>query len=316
MKIQSFCRLAVLVSAVSVLSAPGFAQTIDPFYSGNYSYTDLGSIDGVPSNYGGLTLMYNDPNTLIIGGEANTSAGALYSVGVTRDGSGHITGFSGSAQQFAQAPYNDGGVVYGPNNVLFAAQWPVNMLSEYKTGSTAPDKVIDTSALGIAGSLSAFNFVPGGYPGAGHMKLVSYGGGQFYDATLSDDGSGTYDLTGVTQTATLQGGPEGFTYVPLGSPLFTNPSMILSEYDAGIVATYELDANGDPIVGTRRVFMSDLSGAEGAFIDPLTGDFLFSTFGGGSRIIRVTGFAVPEPATFACLGLGMLVLLRRRKASK
>ena len=43
-------------------------------------------------------------------------------------------------------------------------------------------------------------------------------------------------------------------------------------------------------------FITGLSGAEGAFIDPLTGDFLFSTFG-GNRVILVTGFAVSEPGT-------------------
>src|SRR4051794_23178144 len=98
----AFCSVA----AVTVASA----QTIDPFYSGNYSFVDLGSITSVPSNYGGLTLKYNDANTLLIGGAANGATGALYSVGVTRDGNGHITGFAGAAQQFASAPYNDGGV--------------------------------------------------------------------------------------------------------------------------------------------------------------------------------------------------------------
>lgn len=39
--------------------------------------------------------------------------------------------------------------------------------------------------------------------------------------------------------------------------------------------------------------MTGLSGAEGAAIDPLTGDFLFSTFGGGDRVIVVRGFAAP-----------------------
>ena len=40
-----------------------------------------------------------------------------------------------------------------------------------------------------------------------------------------------------------------------------------------------------------------MGGADGAFIDPLTGDFLFSTFGGGDRVIVVRGFArtLPPP---------------------
>jgi hypothetical protein len=43
------------------------------------------------------------------------------------------------------------------------------------------------------------------------------------------------------------------------------------------------------------VFISGLDGAEGALLDPVTGDFLFSTFGGGSRVIAVRGFAAPPP---------------------
>jgi len=55
-----------------------------------------------------------------------------------------------------------------------------------------------------------------------------------------------------------------------------------------------------------------------ARIDPLTGDFLFSTFGGGNHIVQVTGFnsSVPEPGTIAMLGLGVIGLgiARRRRA--
>jgi hypothetical protein len=306
---------ALLSIGAIVCSASGLAQTIDPFYSTNYSYTDLGSVAGLPSNYGGLAFKYDDPNKLVIGGEANTAGGDLYTIDVVRDGMGHVTGFSGTAQFYAEAPYNDGGVVFGPNNVLFASQWPVNMLSQYLPGSTTPDKVIDLSPLGVAGSHAAINFVPAGFGGAGRIKLVSWSGGQFYDGTVTPDGSGTYDLVGLTQTTTIGGGPEGFVYVPLGSLLFANPSMIVSEYSAGIVSTYEVDANGDPMVGTRRDFMTGLSGAEGAVIDPVTGDFLFSTFGGGSRVIVVSGFAVPEPTTVVALGgsLLLLIALRRRK---
>ena len=76
------------------------------------------------------------------------------------------------------------------------------------------------------------------------------------------------------------------------------------------MSTYDVDANGDPIVAPRKEFMTGLGGAEGAFIDPFTGDFLFSTFGGGNRVIVVTGFSAPVPASFAVLGLGVVAILR------
>lgn len=301
--------LAVLAIAAAVPFA--LAQSIDPFFAGSYSYSDLGSVPDVPANYGGLTLNQAG-NKLLIGGAANGAAGKIYQVDIVRDGSGHITGFSGNATEYAEAQYNDGGLTFGPGGVLFASRWPVNQLGEYLPGSTTPDKIVDLAALGVASSHSAIVFGPSDRTYAGHMKLSSWSGGQFYDATYAPDGLGTFDVTGVTQTATLQGGPEGIAYVPLGSTLFGD-SMLVSEYSAGLVSTYDVDANGDPILASRKVFMSGLSGAEGAFIDPVTGDFLFSTFGGGNRVIVVTGFAVPEPATMSVLALGALALLRRRR---
>jgi hypothetical protein len=71
---------------------------------------------------------------------------------------------------------------------------------------------------------------------------------------------------------------EGILFVPTGSPLFTNPSVLVTEYSAGRVSAYDLDNNGDPIVASRRTFISGLSGAEGGTLDPVTNDFLFSTF--------------------------------------
>jgi hypothetical protein len=309
---KSVVTAFVLGVSVSVATMAN-AQTIDPFYSGNYSYVDLGSVPKLPPLYGGLAFKYDNPNKLVIGGDANAAGGNLYTIDVTRDGNGHITGFSGTAQYYATAPYNDGGVVFGPNNVLFASRWPVNEMAQYLPGSTAPDKIIDMSVLGVASSHAALNFVPAGFGGFGRIKLVSWSGGEFYDATISPDGSGTYNLNGVTQIATLSGGPEGFVYVPLGSALFANPSMIVSEYSAGSVATYEVDGNGNPIIASRRLFMSGLTGAEGAVFDPLTGDFLFSTFGGGNRVIVVHGFAVPEPGTFIAIGAGIALLVTRRR---
>jgi hypothetical protein len=88
------------------------------------------------------------------------------------------------------------------------------------------------------------------------------------------------------------------------------------------VAVYALDANGDPVLASRRNFLTGLEGAEGATLDPVTGDFLFSTFGGGDRVVLVSGFteppppAVPEPSTYALMLAGLAacsVLARRRR---
>ena len=188
------------------------------------------------------------------------------------------------------------------------------------------------AALGIAGSHAAPNFVPGGFSGAGGVKMVSWGGGEWYSGTLSPDGFGTYDLTGVSQidldTSTpavegLPGGPEGFTYFSGLNPGFGVNSMLLSEFSAGKVAVYSMDSNGNPILSSRRSFLDGLDGAEGATLDPVTGDFLFSTYGGGDRLVLVSGFTqpppppVPEPSTWALMlaVLSGAVLMARRRSS-
>jgi hypothetical protein len=312
------------VVALSVIAAAPDARAIalGADFSADYSFTDLGSVSGLPTNYGGLVFKNSDTNTLLIGGAANTASGGLYEVAVTRDGSGHITGL-GTANLVATAPYNDGGFAYGPGGVLFSSRWPVNGLQQYLPGSTTPDKIIDLAPFGVASSNAAINFVPTGFGGAGQLKAVSYGGGQFYTLEIAPDGSGTYDVLSATLEATIGGGPEGFVYIDDVNAGFLADSLLVSEYAAGSVGAYEIDANGNPIVSTRRDFLTELTGAEGAVIDPVTGDFLFSTFGGGNRIVVVQGFVAPpqppasvsEPGTLAAFGLGLMALgfLRNRR---
>lgn len=304
---------ALLLGAVPLTRA----QTIAPAFVSDYSYLDLGSPAGVPANYGGLTLLAGNSNTLLLGGSANNAGGNIYSIGVTRDVNGHIDGFSGTASLFSTAANIDGGLAYGPGGVLFATTYSNNQLLQIKPGSSSPDKVIDLTAAGVTASTGNVSFVSTGFPDAGAIRILSYSGGGFYTGTLTPDGLGTYDLTGVTLQTTLGGGPEGLIYVPFGSPVFTGSNALISEYSIGRVSVYSLDVNGFPVVGSRQDFITGLSGAEGAFTDPLTGDFLFSTYGGNNRVIAVRGFAVaaPEPASATLMVCGGLALLARRRRS-
>jgi hypothetical protein len=309
--------VVVIFAVVTLLPVVVMAFTIDPYYAGSYKGFDLGSVPGVPSQYGGLTLKAGDPSTLLIGGTANYSEGQIYAIGVTRGAGNHITGFSGSATVFATAPNIDGGLQYGPGGVLFFTGYNTNEIGEIKPGSSAPDKTVNLDSSGITSSVGGLAFVPGGFPGAGQLKIVSYNGGGWYTAGLSPDVSGTYNITGATFNVNIGGGPEGIAYVPLGSPRFTSASVLISQYDDGKVSTYAVDTNGDPIGGSKKDFITGLTGVEGAFIDPLTGDFLFSTFGGGDHVIVVQGFnAVPLPPTLLLLGSGLVGLVGWRRFRK
>ena len=325
------CRIGAAISCF-VLAPLVQAQTLGVDFASSYSVSSLGSVPSLPANYGGLTFIGND--TLLIGGAANGASGSLYTVGVTRNASNHISGFTGTATRFGGAlgevgEYNDGGVVFGPGGVLFTARWPINSLGQTKPGSINEDKVIELGQLGVASSLAALNFVPVGFGGAGQIKMVSYGGGQWYSGSLSPDGSGTFNISGLAQVdldggvagiQNVPGGPEGFVYIAAGNAGFSANSMLISEYQAGVVGAYTVDSEGNPLVASRRTFLSGLTGAEGAAIDPLTGDFLFSTFGGSSQVVVVSGFAppvvaIPEPETYVLMlaGLGLLGTVARRR---
>ena len=290
-----FCRQCQSATTLPPLPTPP-SLTLGAEYAAFYKAYLLGPLPGVPSNYGFALPKRGDSCTVYFGGAANGPAGKMYAVRVLRDENSRIVSFvPGATVEVATAPYNDGGAIYyGPDNHLLVSQWPVNNLGIYKEGQTAPGKVI---ALGVApynvvSAHAAIQLVPEGFPGAGSLKLVSWSGGQWYTGTMRPDGLGYLEFAtfAAVPASTIVGGPEGFVYVPKGSPAFGRDGMIVSEYSGGRLSSYDLDAGGNPIPATRRLFLNGVSGAEGAAIDPVTGDYIFTTFGGLNQAVIVRGF--------------------------
>lgn len=312
MKTNSRSTSVVAMSGTLVLAAllrRGTADAMPTFgagFTGLYTITDLGTLSGIPGPFGGLTFLDND--TIIMGGRANQTAADIHAFNVSRDGSGHINGFTSAGTFYADSPEIDGGLSFGPGGVLFYTGYNENLLGQIKPGFTAPSR-LDSLSPTISGSVVALAFVPSGFAGAGQLKVVSYSSGQWTTVTLSPDGFGTYNFSVATPTITLGGGPEGIAYVKAVNPGFLVDSILLAEWGVGKVATYAIDANDDPIVSSRRDFINGLSGAEGAVIDPVTGDFLFSDWGGGDHIWRVSGFTPPPSTSAPAPGALSLMLL-------
>ena len=257
-----------------------------------YGCRDFGQVPGVQSEAGGVTFSLDDPDVLLIGGRANHPQGRLYAIRVTRGSECHVNGFAeDSANEVATARYNDGGLAYGPDGVLFAAQWPENVLSQYFMGSTAPD--IETSLTGFGvgpSSIAGLAFVPPEFAGEGALKIVTWEDGDWFTLDFEAEPTGGFNILSADPGPTLPGGPEGIVYVSADSPGIDVDSILVAEYSNGSVALYEADDQGDPDVDTRVDFITGLEGALGAHIDYTAGDFLFSTFGGGDRLIAVRGF--------------------------
>jgi hypothetical protein len=291
-----------VLAALLALRLQSIAQTIDPHYAANYSLRSLGEVPNLPYRYGGLVFRPGDPNTLLIGGNANTDSAQLFQIALVRDATHHITGYNGVASYYANAnglPNSgggiDGGLICGPGNVLLYTSYKDNSLGEIMPGHSTISKQIDLTPLGVDTSVGSLVLVPPGLPGAGRLKILSYNTSGWYDTTLSPDGSGTFDLAPISTPIYLGGiGVEGAFYVAAGNPLFPKPSVLVADYSDEKIISFEIDANGDPLPDTQRDFVTGASSVEGAAKDPLTGDFVFSSFSAG-QVWIVGGFGIAAP---------------------
>jgi hypothetical protein len=302
-RIVSFFAVFVALAETRPAAA---VPAIAPAFQSHYAITaDLGQYPLYPfgGNYSALCFSPADPNELLVAAQVTTLARGIVRTTVARNAAGHITGFSGVTGNFAYAAPNiDSGLAYGPNGVLFATTYPDNLLYQYEPGSFERDKIIDLGALGVYPSTGSVTFVPAGNAGAGGIRFIqNWPYGRMYTADLTPDGSGTYNVSNVTAVMEFGGGnsPGQMLWVPPNSPGFddANKHVLLANYGSQRIAAYQLDANGHPNFGTQMAFMTGLVGSLGAVVDPLTGDFLFSTYGGSGAgdhiyvVSRVTGGA-------------------------
>ena len=295
-----------VASAASLLAdsfGPGFAgYTVTPVFQNR---VDSPGIPLIALSYGGMTLHPANSNQLIIGGNAEGSGAAFYSIGVTRDGAGHIQGLAGSPALFATAPKLAAGAVFGPSfnpgEVFFysiatgSGGADVGMI---RWGSTGPGRTVGL----VPETLGGINFAPLGAKGFGMdggLKILTISG-KFYSAGYVAEPTGTYDFVDVKLQATLPAADaQGFTYVKGGAPGFPVDSLLVAEHRGGTIAAYDVDFKGDPLPFTRRTFFSGppFAGPEGLLVDPQTGDLLVSTHrNSSSAIYRINGFTLP-PST-------------------
>jgi hypothetical protein len=284
---------------------PGGADVqIAPQYANAYTAYDLGTVPGVPDPLGGAAISASDPNTLLIAGGSESDTGAIYAIGITRNGCGHITGFVGTAHQIAATPYVDANLVYAHPDLLTYTEWPEYTFAQLPTGASAPARTTDLTTIGMTTTddqgPGGLGFVPPGLAAAGQLRMVTWPAGRWYHATTADD-QGLLNMTAVSTSTTIANNPGGFAYVPAGSPDFAQQAIIVSEWSQtdptlDRVAVYDADQSGDPIVATRREFFSKFPRPWGAYFEPVSGDYLFLSWGTGSdHVYVVEGFVPPPP---------------------
>jgi hypothetical protein len=269
---------------------------LDPAFAGLYQVYDLGPVPGAPAGHlGGCVLLQGTTDTLLFGGDSEDPGGGIYSIQVQRNACGHIIGFQGTATLVATTPYVDANLIYGANGVLLYTQWPVNEISQLPPGASMPAVTTDMGALGVDMSVSGLAFVPPNLAAAGGLRTITWSAGNWFHLGLAAAGQ-LYTISSPVKITTLPNGPGGLAYVPQGSPGFPSQSLIVAEWSQNKVGVYEVDGQGDPMVGTRRDFFSSFTRPWGAYFEPVTGDYLFLTWGPmPDRVYVVQGFALPPP---------------------
>jgi hypothetical protein len=276
-------------------------------YKPYYQAYDLGPVPApggqVLPRLGGLVISPQDPLLAYVIGPSEVPEAQLHSIGLERGPCGHIVGFKGEAQLVLMAPYLDL-MVNGPKGIGFISHYPTRELSQYIAGQPGLASTIDLEALGMESIYSpgGINFVPPGYPDAGQLRIAGFkidhqGTSGWYRATLEYTDP-AYAITALSKTVDVPHGPGGFAYIPVGSPLFPEQRIIMTEWTSQpqAVSSYAVDAAGDPIPATRKAFFTSFVKPWGSYFEPETGDYIFLQWENQpDHVYIVQGFVPPPP---------------------
>jgi|LNFM01.1.fsa_nt_gb hypothetical protein len=269
--------------------------TVAEPFSALYRAYDIGRVPGLPATrYGGCLIDRDDPNLMYIGVDSETPMGSIYAIRVVRDCGRHIIGYSGTARLVASAPYVDANLFYDRDGNILYSMWPVNQIAILRPGSMMPSQVINLMPFGVEQQASpgGLAFVPTGFVGAGELRAVGWPNFGWFRIPYGYRDR-TYTLMNAERRAMFTNGTGGFAYVPAGSPMIDRPALIMAEW-ATSVSLFDVDMRGDVQLATRRPFLTGLTNAWGAYFEPVTGDFMFPSWG-NDRVIVVRGFATPQP---------------------
>jgi hypothetical protein len=281
--LKPLAALSLVISAATPLQA----QVLGGAFAAQYEIDNVGAVPGVPGNYGGIAFDPAAGNRLLIGGNANNNLGAIYSITVRRDAQGHIDGFVGSALKRFDAPFIDGGLTRTQSGVWLYTTFPLNQLGQIPPGASGPTKTTLLSGLGVGGSVGGCTVVDGA--GGARIKLTSPGVSRWYDAALTPDGQGTFNVGLATPRGPTVPAAGSMVYIDAGQPGFSAPTALVTSC-GGFVGAYTLDSNLDPLVSAGSFVLSLAGCADGLTLDPLTGDLVIAV-ADLRRIHVVKGFS-------------------------
>jgi hypothetical protein len=312
-------RAFLFPAAVCALACAGWANPVLVASFPNYSLVPLGSIqNGVPGGYFYEGLGFSGGQLLLSGGGPGADPGNqfVYSVPVTRDGSGAIDGF-GTATAFGQVPMDNtgtngilpgGGLLIAPNGTLLYTTGISNgqdFIGQYAPSSTTSS----LTQVGIGGSavpLGGLSYIDG-------RLMLSSTNGTWYQVTLSSpDANGIYQVS-VNPTIVATTIP---TDAFAGTSLSVGGSagaVLLGDSTDQQLALYGIDSQGNLTGPTVKIV--DGNGEPigyGLTQDPLhPQSYLFTTFNNDIWMLTVPS---PEPsAAFLVLGGIALLMVVRRK---